>query len=350
MDDQSDLESVEGVVGDGRELEAALKDLKRWAAEEQADGDRAVQRLARAIESRQNLSMWANKDIDTFLPEPMPRSLRILTATAQVIFVVRNILVFVPILLTWRAIGAASVAFASYSSVIPVGTDINFLRFWQTGGVGLIPGAVVPPEAIVPESERLSQVAALVAGIIVAVIVLTLIASVIQAFNDYQEDRRAREAEQSRTAVVLSLESALYGYRQATPTSISETLAESLSALLQAAHQLGATAKQLENSTVGVADLGPAISGFTAELARAEERFDTGITPNLARLATTVESISEKLNSDFEKTLQQSLSGLGQLSERMQETVFHLEVATQEVRSNIELILSRLGEYNASAR
>lgn len=332
---------------EGRELEGALKELERWAADEGAEGDRAVARLVRAIQSRQNLAMWANKDIDTFLPEPRPRNLRILTATAQIIFVVRNLLVFVPILLTWRAIGAASVAFAEFSVAVPVGVDVNFLRFWQSGGEGLIPGATLPPEAVVPPSERLSQVAAFVAIIIGVVILLSLVASIMQAFNDYQEGNRIREAEQRRTEIVLLLESALHGYRQATPTSISETLAESLSALLQAAHQLGATAKQLEHSTVGVSDLGPAISGFTAELARAEEKFDQGITPNLSRLATTVEAISGKLSTDFEKTLRESLVGLGQLSNGIGQTVHTLEVATQEIRANIELILNRLGEYNA---
>lgn len=333
--------------GDARELTGALKELERWAADEGAEGDRAVARLVRAIRSRQNLAMWANKDIDTFLPEPKPRDQAFLTVGAKIIFVVRNVLVFLPIFLTWRAIGAASVAFAEFSAVVPAGIDVNFLRFWQTGGEGLIPGATLPPEAIVPQSERLSQVAAVVAFVILAVIFLTLAASIMQALNDSRERRSMREAEQRRTEVVLLLESALHGYRQATPTSISETLAESLSALLQAAHQLGATAKQLENSTVGVSDLGPAIRGFTEELARAEERFDQGITPNLGRLATTVENISGKLSTDFEKTLRESLAGLGQLSNGMGQTVHTLEVATQEIRANIELILNRLGEYNA---
>jgi hypothetical protein len=329
----------------GRELEAALKDLERWAADENAEDDKAVQRLVRAVKSRQNLTMWANKDIDTFLPEPKPRELAYLTVAAQAIFVVRNVLVFLPIYLTWSAIGAASTAFAAFSALVPVGTDVNFLRYWQTGGVGLIPDATLPMEALVPDRERLSSVAALVAMIIVIVIALTLIASLVQFINVWQEHPRMRAAEQRRIEVVLALESALHGYRQATPTSISETLAESLSALLQAAHQLGATAQQLEQSTIGVAELGPAIAGFTEQLASAEERFDKGITPNLARLSTTVETISGKLSSDFEKTLQQSLSGLGQLSDRMHNTVYTLEVATQEIRTNIEQILARIRGY-----
>jgi hypothetical protein len=346
-DSSNDVKVVEkdAAQSDGRELESALKDLERWAADESAEDDKAVQRLVRAIKSRQNLTMWANKDIDTFLPEPKPRELAYLTVTAQTIFVIRNVLVFVPIYLTWSAIGAASTAFSAFSDIVPAGTEVNFLRYWQTGGEGLIPNAIVPTEALVPDRERLSAVAALVAIIIFTVIALTLVASVVQFVNIWQERPRMRAAEQRRIEVVLALESALHGYRQATPTSISETLAESLSALLQAAHQLGATAQQLERSTVGVSDLGPAIAGFTEQLASAEERFDKGITPNLARLATTVETISGKLNTDFEKTLQQSLSGLGQLSDRMQNTVFTLEVATQEIRTNIEQILARLKGY-----
>lgn len=330
---------------EGRALEVSLKSLERWAEDEGVSEDPAVLRLAKGIRSRQNLSMWANKDIDTFLPPPRVRGSRLLTPLTDILFFVRNVAVFVPIVLTWRAIGAASQAFEQFAGFIPPEDDVNFLRYWQTGGENLLIGVVLPDEAIVQNSERLSSVAAYVAQIIIGIIVITIIASLLRMI-----DRRIREssqlgAEQRRIEIVLLLESALHGYRQATPTSISETLAESLSALLEAAHQLGTTAKQLEQSTVGVAALGPAIKGFTEQLASAEERFEMGITPNLSRLSTTVAELSGKLNEDYERTLQQSLRGLEELAAQMQRTVHGAEVATTEVRSNVEQILAKLVPY-----
>jgi hypothetical protein len=338
-------ENNEELEGEGRALENSLKSLERWAEDEGVSEDPAVLRLAKGIRSRQNLSMWANKDIDTFLPPPRAHGSRLLTPLTDFLFFVRNVAVFVPIFLTWRAIGAASQAFEQFAGFIPPDDDVNFLRYWQTGGENLLVGVVLPDDAIVPNSERLSSVAAFVAQIIVGIIVITIIASLLRVV-----DRRIREtsqlgAEQRRIEIVLLLESALHGYRQATPTSISETLAESLSALLEAAHQLGATAKQLEASTVGVAELGPAIKGFTEQLASAEERFEMGITPNLARLSTTVESLSGKLSADYERTLQQSLKGLDELAAQMQRTAHGAEVATTEVRSNVEQILAKLVPY-----
>jgi len=335
----------EEAKAEGRALEEALTSLERWAEDEGVSEDPAVLRLAKGIRSRQNLSMWANKDIDTFLPPPRAHSSLLLTPATDFLFFIRNVAVFVPIFLTWRAIGVASEAFERFAGFIPSDDDVNFLRYWQTGGENLLVGVVLPDNAIVPVSERLSSVAALVAQIIISIIVVTVIASLLRVI-----DRRIREtnqlvAEQIRVEIVLQLESALHGYRQATPTSISEALAESLGALLEAAHQLGATAKQLELSTVGVAELGPAIKGFTEQLASAENSFETGITPNLARLSATVESLSGKLSADYERTLQQSLKGLNELAVQMQRTAHGAEVATTEVRSNVEQILAKLVPY-----
>jgi len=338
---------VEGESVDGRALEQSLKALERWAEEERVGDDPAVLRLAKGIRSRQNLSMWANKDIDTFLPPAAGQRSRVLTPLTDLLFFVRNVAVFVPIFLTWRAIGVASNAFERFAAFIPGDEDVNFLRYWQTGGENLLIGVALPDDALVPQAERLSSVAELVSYIIIGIIFITIIASILRVVDRGIRERGQRAADQRRIEIVLLLESALHGYRQATPTSISETLAESLSALLEAAHQLGATARQLELSTVGVAELGPAIKGFTDQLASAEERFEMGITPNLSRLATTVESLTSKLSSDYERTLQQSLKGLGELSQQMQRAAHGAEVATTEVRSNVEQILSRIVPYNA---
>lgn len=345
--EQQDEDEVhdEGDAVDSRALKASLKSLEDWAEAERVSDDPAVLRLAQGIRSRQNLSMWANKDIDTFLPPPRAYGSRVLTPVTDLLFFLRNVAVFVPIFLTWRAIGVASEAFEVFAQFIPVDDDVNFLRYWQTGGENLLQGVALPEGAIVPVGERLSSVAGFVAQIIVTIIVITIVASLLRVIDRRGRERGQKYAEQQRIEIVLQLESALHGFRQATPTSISETLAESLSALLEAAHQLGATARQLELSTVGVAELGPAIKGFTTQLASAEEQFQTGITPNLTRLAATVESLSTKLSADYERTLQQSLKGLDELSAQMQRTAHGAEIATTELRSNVEQILAKIMPY-----
>lgn len=334
---------------DGGALEQSLTQLERWAKEEKVDADPAVIRLAKGIRTRQNLTMWANKDIDAFLPpatvrNPFVRGFEVLT---ELLFFARNLAVFVPIFLTWQAIGIASDAFERFAAFIPQDEDVNFLRYWQTGGENILMGVRIPEDALVPQGERLSSVAQAVATMIISIIILTVAATISREITRYFRARSQTAADQRRIEIVLLLESALHGYRQATPTSISETLAESLSALLEAAHQLGATARQLELSTVGVAELGPAIKGFTEQLASAENRFETGITPNLVKLSTTVDSLASKLGSDYERTLQQSLRGLEELAQQMQRAAHGAEVATTEVRNNVEQILARMIPYNA---
>lgn len=339
-------------AGEGRELERALQSFSRWARDEGVGDDPGVIRLEKGLKARQNLSMWAMKDIDSFLPAPRPRERRTITTLARLLLFARNVGVFLPIVVTWRAISLASESFAAFAAFIPEGDDVNFLRYWQTGGEGLLRGVNLPPEAILPELERLSTIAFLAASIIAVIIGLTVVAEILSWNERSYRTKEQRRAEQVRMGIVLELESALHGYRQATPTSISESLAESLSALLQAAHQLGATAKQLEGSTKGVSELGPAIAGFTAQLASAEQRFSAELTPSLSQLAFTVDSISSKIGASYDETLKKSMIGIEtlggtmeQLMERVQRTSATVEIGTQKLKADIDEILMKLGRF-----
>jgi len=336
--------------GEGRELDQALKKLTEWATDEGMKGDPAVFRLMSGLESRQNLSMWATKDIDSFLPAPRSRERAAVTQITRLLLFLRNVGVFLPIVVTWRAISIASSAFATFAEFIPEGDDVNFLRYWQTGGQGLLPGIELPPGAIVPAVDRLSTVALLAASIIGIIIALTVVAEFLTWSERNYRSKNQLVAEQSRVGVVLELESALHGYRQATPTSIQESLAESLSELLRAAHQLGATAKQLEGSTRGVSELGPAIAGFTEQLASAQHLFSSELTPSLSQLASTVDSISAKIGASYDQTLQKSLVGLETLSTKMEEllqrvqrTSATVEIGTKKLTADLDQIIMKVG-------
>lgn len=349
---EQNSEVAESTKGDGRELASALRRFHQWAEDEAVGDDPAVIRLQKGLKSRQNLSMWALKDLDSFLPAPRPRERRTITTLTRLLLFARNVGVFLPIVVTWRAISLASEAFATFADFIPEGDDVNFLRYWQTGGEGLLRGVDLPAEAILRDFERLSTVALLAASIIAVIIALTIVAEILSWNERSYRTKEQRRAEQARMGVVLELESALHGYRQATPTSISESLAESLGALLQAAHQLGATAKQLEGSTRGVSELAPAISGFTAQLASAEQRFSTELTPSLSQLAFTLDSISSKIGASYDETLKKSMLGIEalggtmeQLMERVQRTSATVEIGTQKLKADIDEILMKLGRF-----
>jgi hypothetical protein len=336
--------------GEGYELDEALLKLSKWASDEELSSDPAVVRLSTGLKSRQNLSMWAMKDIDSFLPPPRSRERASWTQGVRLLLFLRNVAVFLPIVVTWRAISLASSAFATFAGLIPEGEDVNFLRYWQTGGVGLLPGVDLPGAAIVPPIDRLSAVAATAASIIGAIIVLTIVAEALTWSERNYRSKHQQQADQERIEVVLELEAALHGYRQATPTSITESLAESLGALLEAARQLQVTAKELEGSTRGVSDLGPAIAGFTKQLASAEERFSTELGPSLSELAKTVDAISGKIGASYDQTLQKSLVGLETLSgtmeemlQRMQATSATVEIGMKLLKEDLDHIITRVG-------
>ena len=109
----------------------AMQTMNEWATKWNVADDPYVAGLNAAVARRDNMTMWASLDPTDMLPTPEIQSGRLLSRIARVLTVARNVLVFVPVALTWWAIQHATDAFGNWAK--GRNEDVNFLQFWQDG-------------------------------------------------------------------------------------------------------------------------------------------------------------------------------------------------------------------------
>lgn len=219
------------------ELNLILADkLLAWADKYDVTKDGYVRGLYEALSTRKNLQVWASLNPIEYLPVPELKAGLSLVKLTRFITVLRNVLVFLPVALTWAAVGQATTAFSTYLKAN--GTDIvNFLDFWQNG------------YDVLGEEWRIANVALLDFLIIMVVIGLTLLASVFsRSVSDVQ---LAAEKETDRERILLSVEIASYLFdkQKVTNVTMNQSLARALDKLLNATEGIEATAKALEKTS-----------------------------------------------------------------------------------------------------
>jgi hypothetical protein len=164
--------------------------LHQWALKHSLLDDPYLVSVSRAIEKNDSLDFWSTIDPSKRLPRPTSQVGKNLILWARYLAIFRNILVFVPVAITWKAIAEATSAFSEFinnNSAAPV----NFLEFWQNG-YGLL-----------DPIYRIGTVAEIDFWIIMLVIATTLISTTLQNMG------RARD---SKEQVVLDSERELISF------------------------------------------------------------------------------------------------------------------------------------------
>ena len=219
------------------ELNLILADkLLAWADKYDVTKDGYVRGLYEALTSRKNLQIWASLNPIEYLPMPELKAGLSMANWTRSITVLRNVLVFLPVALTWAAVGEATTAFSTYLKAN--GSDIvNFLDFWQNG------------YGVLDDKWSIATIALLDFLIIMVVIVLTLIASFFS--RRVTELQIMSEKETDRERILLSVEIAWYLFekQKVTNVTMNQSLARALDKLRNATESIEATAKALEKTS-----------------------------------------------------------------------------------------------------
>ena len=242
--------------------------VEAWGNKYGQSEDGYISGLIAALRENKNLHVWATFDPVDYLPIPMLANGSKLAGRVRKITVLRNVLVFAPVALTWIAVGEATKGFQEYIQANTTGVA-NFLDFWQNGY------DILPPEF------RISEVALVDAIIILAVIALTLIASILGGKAEKQTSGGEGFADRERTA--LAIEIGLYMYDKQKPTAsvINSSVANSVArlrtsttALESSAKSLATTAKNLVSATKALDKSAKDIAAKKGKRVRQESSFD----------------------------------------------------------------------------
>jgi hypothetical protein len=182
------------------------------------------------------LQVWASLNPIEYLPMPELKAGLNMAKWARFITVLRNVLVFLPVALTWAAVGEATTAFSRYLN--ENGSDIvNFLDFWQNG------------YGVLGDEWRIANVALLAFLIIMAVIALTLLASVVSRRASELQVMAEKVTDRERILLSVEIASYLFEKQRVTNVTMNQSLARALDKLLNATESIEATAKALEKTS-----------------------------------------------------------------------------------------------------
>jgi hypothetical protein len=210
--------------------------ISRWISQHNLQSDPYLNGLLQAIDSKKDLHIWAELDPNEYLPHPEATTGASAARLVRIFTVIRNVLVFAPVALTWAAVSAATSGFSQY--IAANGADVvNFLDFWQNG------------YDILGSEWRIGNVARLDFIIVAIVIALTLYVSQaghkVEQLQNSSEDAIDRE----RLALAIEIHAALYDKRKITTVTMNASLAGAISRLVSATHSLDGAAREVEKAT-----------------------------------------------------------------------------------------------------
>jgi hypothetical protein len=217
-------------------IDALALNLSRWISRHNLQDDPYLNGLLEAIDTKKDLHIWAELDPTEYLPHPQTTAGGSSARLVRIFTVIRNVLVFAPVALTWAAVSAATSGFSQY--IAANGADVvNFLDFWQNG------------YEILGSEWRIGNVARLDFAIVLIVIILTLYVS--QAGHKVEEIRNAAEdaIDRERLALAIEIHAALHDKRKITTVTMNASLAGAISRLVSATHSLDGAAREIEKAT-----------------------------------------------------------------------------------------------------
>lgn len=216
-------------------VDTLASSIYRWISAHNLQSDPYLNNLLRAIESKKDLHIFAEMDPMEYLPHPDTNVGQASARLVRILTVVRNVLVFAPVALTWAAVSAATTGFSQY--IEENGADVvNFLDFWQNG------------YGILAEEWKIGNVARLDFLIVLLVIILTLYVS--QAGHKVRSLQRFTEKgiDRERVALAIEIRTALTDKKKITNVTMNASLAGSISRLVTASQNLEAASKEIDKA------------------------------------------------------------------------------------------------------
>jgi hypothetical protein len=280
-------------IAEGQELANKIEDWVKASGGKSPSAD--LQSFIDDLRGARNVNVWAGVDYQRMLPLRYEKQ-----TLVSLLTVVRNVLVFAPILLTWWALRDASHQFSEYIAGRE-DLQVNFLKFWQDmNGLSSFP-----------------NVAGIDALLLAIIIGLTLLIGVIETTTQRPEKLRRQHE-----SLMISLEKSLSGYRYLSISDINLALQGTLSSLLNSSQRIEQGSITFADSTkeafealngirkISDEDFRPVLSALAETLAMLRQASEGHLT-----LIDTVVTAKRELESQLSTTR----SGFSEIIDKVDE-------------------------------
>jgi hypothetical protein len=306
----------------------AVAEMNTWAKQWEVSEDPFVKGLNEAIQQNNDLGMWSSLDPTQLLPD-MPDQTTIFHRIGNALATLRNVLVFLPVAITWLGISKATEAYSTWTPKAKPDeftSEKNFLDFWADGK------KVLPNWATLPEIGKLDFL------IIVVIILMSLVSTALISRGDKANEDLRQVFESERLTVAIRIRRALHGKREASPESIATSLADALADLNQTTRDMAEVAARLEASTAGVTALTPQIEKLNDHAGTFAMQTSTAIAQAVQQLVASVDSLNGSVSNNITNAFQTAVSSLQEVGEEMKRHATSVEYGTKLLKDDIEAI------------
>ena len=324
-----DMTPEEAARASEKERLAAAEALKKWMDEEGVHirNREILDRLYKDIRANRKMNEWGSFPLDDLLRPPMRDFTTLqLAKWANRITLFRNLILFVPVMVTWFAIEQAAKA-----SQLDTNAGKEFLEVWS--GIRF----------------SLERVALIDAAVIAFLIFLTFISHVMDGRAEAQARRLDEESDSRFRLMMVNVGLYLHGFRQITPSALKGGLAD-------AVNQLKSATDEMKDAAVGMNVVADKAASTLTEFAAMSAKEFTPAAERLAVLVGTLEDAAKAHTDmgDLVKVFQAQLEGtVGSLEgslksmtnnivDKLNENARSLEVALVQAGSKIDAIGSNL--------
>ena len=329
VDPDVELTPEEAARASDRERIGAAAALKSWMNEEGENirNREILEQLHSDISANRKMNEWGSFPLDDLLRPPMQDFATLGTAkVANFVTVLRNLLLFVPVMVTWIAIDRAASSYDQSSN-----SGKTFLQAWSEIDLSL---------------QRVAFIDALIIGILIT---LTLASHLFDArAEDHARSLDEKSDARFRTMMV-KVGLYLHGFRQITPSALKGGLAD-------AVNQLKAATDEMKDAAVGMNVVADKAAGTLSEFAAMSAKEFAPAAERLTVLVSTLETAagSHVDMGDLVKVFQAQLSGtIGSLEgslqsmtrdivDKLNDNARSLEVALVQAGNKIEVIGTNL--------
>lgn len=297
--------------------------LTAWALRNNVANDRIVQTLLQDFKAEENLNIWATMDPFEYLPQPAPTVGERFFNWAKLSANIRNVMVFLPVAITWEAVSKATEAFAKFVESNNA-TTVNFLEFWQNG------------YDVLPSFWTISHIASLDFLIILGVIALSLISTYFNSRGSRINKNELSTIEVDRLEIALALKMYLYAMREIDKSNIKEGVASSVSALMAATASLSKSAREL-NSTVTELRAGvPAINEFGNKLGKESEK----LVLQVGNLTNALSEINSSITGELKEAVESATVGLDLANQELTSSTHSIRANSKAAETEIKFLQS----------
>lgn len=222
--------------------------VEQWAVINGLRTEFEVSTLIEDLRDQRFLNFWAQRDIEALLPKPKHPAVEHLRMLQQRLLFLRNVIVFLPVTITWIAISEASSSFSEFIAKNEA-IVVNFLEFWQGGYGDLNP------------IWKLSSIALIDFFILAVIMLLTIVAQVLRLRSEGLIRRQDSFPLEQRFLLLQEISEYLSQQQTLPPLTVNRQIATSIRNLSRATQSL----EKLSS------DLGKTVKGFPSYITAMRE-------------------------------------------------------------------------------